>query len=445
MGLTLKRLLNLSVIVLLIFLFAACSKPGAPTGGETSKETREGSKTEGKGTEEIVPEEGAKLVLWDNKEKEGEWAKYVAEKFTEEYGIPVKYANVDHTAASGKLQTDGPAGLGADVFSAAHDHVGTMSKAGLIYDNYYADEYKERFMESAVTAVSAKDDAGELKTYGFPLNIEGVALFYNKDLLDQMGFKPAETMDELIEQSKAFMQKNPGSYGFMIEPGNFYLIHGFVGGNGGYIFGDNNTDPNEIGLNNEGSMKASALMQRIRDEILPLKKEDITADVVNSHFNEGKLLYNISGPWSVKGYQEAGVNFGITTLPKLENGEVPTTFSGTKAYYVNAYSKYPQAATLFAKFATSNEMLLKRYELTGELPPVNALLENETIKADQLKAAFLEQAQYSIPMPNIPEMQTVWGAMENAYTAIWNKAAEPKTALDKGVQQITDAIKSQTK
>jgi arabinogalactan oligomer/maltooligosaccharide transport system substrate-binding protein len=158
-----------------------------------------------------------------------------------------------------------------------------------------------------------------------------------------------------------------------------------------------------------------------------------------------KLLYNISGPWSVKGYQEAKVNFGVITLPELENGEVPTTFSGTKGYYVNSYSKYPQAATLLAKFATSDEMLLKRFELTGQLPPSNALLENETIKADKLNHSFLEQAQHSIPMPNIPEMQTVWGSMEMAYTAIWNKAAEPKDALDKGVQQIKDAIKSQTK
>jgi arabinogalactan oligomer/maltooligosaccharide transport system substrate-binding protein len=231
----------------------------------------------------------------------------------------------------------------------------------------------------------------------------------------------------------------------MIEPGNFYLLHGFVGGYGDFIFGENNTNPNEVGLNNEGSIKAANLMERIRDEILPMKKEDITGDVITSHFNEGKLLYYFSGPWAVKGHEEAGMNFGIKTLPKLENGEVPKTFTGTKAYYVNAYSKYPQAATLLAKFATSDEMLLKRYELTGQLPPSNALLENETIKADELNHAFLEQAQYSISMPNITEMQTVWGGMEVAYTAIWNNAAEPQAALDKGVKQISEAINSQTK
>ncbi|WP_299094803.1 maltose ABC transporter substrate-binding protein [uncultured Metabacillus sp.] len=439
----LKKVLNLSILAMLIFVLTACNKPGSNPAGETANEPTGGSKTEAS-AEEIVPEEGAELVLWDNGDQEGEWAKYVAEKFTEEYGVPVKYETVSHTEAPGKLKTDGPAGIGADVFNAAHDHVGSLVASGLIYDNYYAQEYKERFMEASITAVSAKDNE-ELKTYGFPLNIEGVALYYNKDLLEKMGFEPAETMEELIEQSKAFMEKNPGSYGFMIEPGNFYLIHGFVGGFGDYIFGDNNTNPDDIGLNKEGSLKAANLMERIRDEILPMKKEDITADVITSHFNEGKLLYYFSGPWAVKGHQEAGVNFGVTTLPKLENGEIPQSFTGTKGYYVNAYSKYPQAATLLAKFATSDEMLLKRYEMTGQLPPSKALLENEKIKADEINVAFLEQAQHSIPMPNITEMQPVWGGMEVAYTAIWNKASEPQAALDKGTQQIKEAIESQTK
>ena len=169
-----------------------------------------------------------------------------------------------------------------------------MNTAGLIYENYFTDEYKERFMESAMQGVSIVSD-DELTTYGFPLAIETVALYYNQDLLDEMGYEPAETMEELIEQSKNFMEKNPGSYGFMLEPGNFYYTHAFLGGYGGYIFGDNNTDPDDLGLNNEGSIKAGELMKKIQNELLPIKKEDLSGDVINSYFTEGKLLYNMGG------------------------------------------------------------------------------------------------------------------------------------------------------
>ena len=41
---------------------------------------------------------------------------------------------------------------------APHDHVGNMNTAGLIYENYFTDEYKERFMESAMQGVSIVSD-----------------------------------------------------------------------------------------------------------------------------------------------------------------------------------------------------------------------------------------------------------------------------------------------
>jgi arabinogalactan oligomer/maltooligosaccharide transport system substrate-binding protein len=110
-------------------------------------------------------------------------------------------------------------------------------------------------------------------------------------------------------------------------------------------------------------------MERMHDELLPLKNEDITGDMISSMFNEGKLMYRISGPWDIKNHKDAKVNFGVTTLPTLENGETPKSFSGVKAYYVSSFSKYPKAATLLAEFATSDEMLMKRYEMTGQLPP----------------------------------------------------------------------------
>jgi len=434
---------------MLLAVLAACSKPGdAEVKDEKEQEqgeTEENKEDASNELEALVPEEGAELVLWGNgDDSEGEWIRYVAEKFTEEYGFPVTFEEVAHTDAPGKLQTDGPAGLGGDVFMAPHDHVGNMNTAGLIYENYFADEYNDRFMQSAMQGVSIVSD-GELKTYGFPLAIENVALYYNKDLLEDMGFEPAETMEELIDQSKQFMEKNPGSYGFMLEPGNFYLTHAFLGGYGGYIFGENNTNSDDLGLDNEGSIKAGELMQTIHNEILPITKEDITGDVIGSYFNEGKLLYNMTGPWALKGHIDAGVNLGVTTMPKLENGVVPTTFSGVKALFVNSYSKYPKAATLLAQFATSNEMLLKRYEMTNQIPPAKALLESEEIKKNEYNIAFLEQAQYSISMPNIPAMEVVWGGMEVAFTAIWNGSEQPKSALEKGTKQIREAIDTQMK
>lgn len=447
---------KLATVIALTFLVVAlvigCSKPDTPASSSsvenkedttsTNSSSEKNSESDSESSEGLTPEEGAELILWDNGEAEAEWAEYVAEKFTEKYGIPVIVEEVSHINAPGKLQTDGPAGLGGDVFAAAHDHVGNMNAAGLIIENVFPDEYQERFMEATMIGTSSE---GVL--YGYPTSIETYALFYNQDLLEQHGFEVAQTMDELISQGKEFQKgssNNDPRYGFMMEPGNFYFTYSFIGGYGGYVFGNNGTDASDIGLNNEGAVKAGHLLKRIHDEILPLSTEDITGDVISSFFNENKLLYRISGPWDVKNHTNTGVNFGIAPLPKLDNGKNPTSFSGVKAYYVNAYSKYPKAASLLAKFATSDELLEKRFEMTGQLPPSIALLDSEIIKQDPVSQGFLNQAQYAVPMPNIPEMQSVWGPMGNAFSALWNGETSPKEALDSGVQQIEDAIESQT-
>jgi arabinogalactan oligomer/maltooligosaccharide transport system substrate-binding protein len=413
--------------------------------GCNSQDKSDENKNTDKGNSEtavdIKPEEGAKLVVWDNKDSEKQWAQFVAKQFEEKYGVKVEYQNVDHTKVMAKLEKDGPAGKGADVVDAPHDALGKLVNAGLVMENVFEKEYKDDFMKSAISAVSYKDKDGETKVYGYPLAIETYALLYNKDLVK----KPAGTMAELFTQAKEFTKTKENKYGLLIEPGNYYFNHSFLGGYGGYVFGDEGTNPKDIGLNTKDAVKAGELMQRINKELLPLKKEDLTGDVIGSLFNEGKAMYRITGPWDIEASKKAGINVGVAPLPKLDNGKMPTSFSGVKGYYVNANSKFPKAASLYAKFATSKEMLLKRYEMTNQIPAHNGLLEEEKIKKDEVATAYLEQAKSAVPMPSIPEMQLVWPAMETAFTTIWNDKADVKKSLDAGVKQINEAIKIQQK
>jgi len=426
-----KKFLSLILVFALVFSIAACGKTAEPKQTEQQPAAEQPQQP---AAEEIKAEDGAQLVVWESGGAVGEWMKAVAADFTAKYNIPVTFEEVGHTDAPAKMQTDGPAGLGADVFAAPHDHLGSLVSAGLVLENFWPEEYQKDFMSAAINGTTYDG-----KLYGYPTSIETYALFYNKDLVKT----PAATWDELISQAKAFNNPKEQKYGFMMEVANFYFVYSLIGGEGGYVFGNNNTDPNDIGLNNDGAIKAAQLMQKIHKEILPLKNEDITYDVKDGLFNEGKLMYDLNGPWAVDSHKKAGINFGIAPLPVLENGKNPTSFSGIRALYVNAYSKYPNAASLFAKFASSEENLLKFYEMSGMLPPRTALLDNEKIKGNEIAAGFLNQAQYAVPMPNIPQMQSVWGPMGSALATIWNDNTDPKTALDSAVQQIKDAIAAQ--
>jgi arabinogalactan oligomer/maltooligosaccharide transport system substrate-binding protein len=113
-------------------------------------------------------------------------------------------------------------------------------------------------------------------------------------------------------------------------------------------------------------------------------------------------------------------------------------FSGVKAYFVNANSKFPIAARLFAQMASSEEFQKKNYQMTGVLPAAKSLAEDPDIKADEFTATFLKQFENSVPMPSIPEMANYWTTIDPALASIWNDNADPKTALDSMVQQMKD-------
>ena len=438
------RFLALSLALLIVLGVAGCTKPeadksgdgikadatdNATTGNTSGDGSTEGNASESGSSDELAPEPGAVLKLWDS-DDEGvrKWAEEMIQEFTQKYGIEVTFDTVSHTDAPGKLQTDGPAKLAADVFILASDHIGEMHDQGFIYPNDVSD--KAEFMESSVEACSV---GGTL--YGFPAAIETPALIYNKSLVKE----PPKTFDELIDITKGFLDKNANKYGFMMEVWNFYYAYSFISGYGGYVFGNHGTDPNDIGLNSDAAVEAIKYYRSLK-EIIPLQREDISYDIKSGLFTEGKLIFDFNGPWAIKAYRDAGIDVGVVPMPLLPNGKRPVTFSGIRTYCINTYTDYPNAAKLLAKFLTSKESLLKRYEMTGQLPPRNDLLEVPEIKDDPVNSGFLEQAVYSEPMPTIPHMQAVWGNMETALTELWNNPdADVKTELDKAVQNIKDS------
>jgi arabinogalactan oligomer/maltooligosaccharide transport system substrate-binding protein len=431
-----KRLLVLILVLMMAFAsLAACSdakeeRQSAPAEKNNNEGTTETPSAEGR----LVPEEGASLLVWESAGAELEEAKRLAEAFTAKYGVPVTVQEVEAATAVDRLVTDGPAGLGADLFAAPHGQLGRTVKEGLVLPNdVFADDTKENFIPAAVQGVTFE---GEI--YGYPKAIETYALFYNKDILST----PPATFDELIALAKTYNNPDENKYAFMWDVGNFYFSYGFLSGYGGYVFGENGTNPGDIGLNSAESVEGAEFIQSLKS-ILPLNTADINNDAMTDLFNEGKTAAYINDPLNVQGARDAGVNFGVAPLPILPNGEHMKSFSGIRAWYVSAYTPYPNAAKLFANFTVSRENLAERFTKTKQLPPRIDLLEDPVVAKDPIAKAFLEQAQYAVPMPSIPAMGNVWSPAAAALQTIWNDNADAQKTLDSAVQQIKDAIAAQ--
>lgn len=380
----------------------------------------------------LKPEADASLVIWEDSAERIEYMEFVGAQFTEKYGIDVKVEPV--VDFSNRLIQDAPANIGPDLVEAPHDNMGNLIAAGLIQPNdNTADIIKTDFIDSAANCVIYND-----QVYGYPLSINTYALIYNKELVDT----PAKSFQEIIEFAKTFNNPKKNQYALMWQVNSTYYSHCFLAGYGAYVFGNNGSDKDDIGLNSTGAIEGAKFFHSLKD-ILNVKSADTDTQIIDGLFTSGKVAYTISGQWAVSSYQKAGVDVGVAPLPELPNGENANSFLGVQGLYISSYSKYPNAAKLFAEMASSEEMLLKRYEITHEVPAIKSLIDREEIQTDEITSVFLQQAQNSTPMPSIPQMGVVWDPYMRALQSIWDNDLDPQKAMDECVSIIKNSILAQ--
>ncbi|QHT63541.1 maltose ABC transporter substrate-binding protein [Paenibacillus lycopersici] len=429
-----KKTVSLLMVLTLAATMTACGAKennagNANNAGTTNNGAANNGTNAGGEEAELTPEPGATLLVWEAKE-ERPFVEKMMKEFTEKYGVNVKMEEIGAGDQVAKLTTDGPAGIAADVVLFPHDNLGKAVSAGLVLPNdEFEDEAKAENSEIAVNAVTYD---GIL--YGYPRAVETYAMFYNKDLIAN----PPATFDEVKAFAKTFNDKKNNKYAFMWDIGNFYFSYPFLATTGGYVYGNNGQDKNDIGLNNDGAVQGATYFASLKKDVLPLKSGDVTYDIKKGLFTGGTLAMNIDGPWAIGDIKKSGINFGVAPIPSID-GKPSVSFSGVKAWYVNSFTKYPNAAKLFARFASTKEAQLDDFALTGAIPANKEATEDPKIQNDPTVKAFVEQFKNSQYMPSIPEMANVWTPIGAALSDIWNTGKDPKATLDNAVKQIQDA------
>lgn len=418
----------MSCLLIMMLIVSACNSGGA---GTTTPGTTTDPATAAD-QQEMVPEEGAKLTVWDSGDQKT-FIEEAAKAFKEKYNVEVSFAEVGPDKSMGQMVTDGPAGVGGDVFAGVHDQIGQGVSAGVVLPNdWFEEDTKSRNSEIAIKALTYDN-----MLYGYPKSVETTAVFYNKDLIKEV----PQDWNGVIDFANTFNDIKANKFAIMWEVGNGYYVFPFIGGYGSYVFGSDGTDPTDIGLNNPAAVEATTFIQGL-NKILPLKTSDINADIKKSLFTSNKLAMNISGPWDTGSLKESVKNIGVGMYPNLPNGKPMTPFSGVKAYFVNAYTKYPNASKLFADFITSEEWQTKNFEMNGALPSNTKAAASEQVQSDPIATVFLKQFENSVPMPSIPAMAQFWSPMEAAMSSIWNDNKDPKAALDNLVSQMKSNIET---
>ncbi len=413
-----------------IFSTIALSLALVACGPQESSE--EGSTPKGESTNKEYD-----LLVWEDIEKAGGIEDAVA-KFEEEHDVTVKVVEKAYAQQIEDLRLDGPAGTGPDVLTMPGDQIGTAVTEGLIKELDVPED-----VQSIYTDVAMQSQKVDNKVYGLPKAVETTMLYYNKDLVSEEELPT--TLDEWYELSKEMTDGE--KYGFLALFDQIYYAQSVMSGYGGYIFGTNENgsfNGSDLGLNNEGSVEGAKYIQKFYQEgLFPagiIGEQGI--NVLESLFTEGKAAAIISGPWNIDPFTKAGVNFGVAKLPELANGENMSSFVGVKSYNVSSYSKNAELAEEFVEFIANEENSKTRFEVTKEVPAVQALADDPVVAESEAARAVAEQSQFSELTPNIPEMNEVWTPADAALQTIATGKAQPKEAMDQAVKTIQGQIQA---
>jgi len=306
----------------------------------------------------------------------------------------------------------------ADLFIWAHDVIGKFAEKNRIVpiDKFITAKDSTRFISTAFNAMEYKK-----KTYGLPLSIETLLLFYNKKYVSE----PPKTLNELMGKAKSFSDFEQRKYGLLFPFSNYYFNAMFTHSFGGATFKSNGS----FALNSAAQKKAlEYITHLIKEKVLPFDMIKKTSEYI-SLFNSGNVLFFITGPWDVGSLT---ADYEAAKLPINDKTNMPIEpFLGVKGIYLLRTSKHKAAAIEVMRYLTSAKMEYIMSFIGGEIPANLRTYNFDEIRNDKLKMLFKAQALDSVPMPNLEKMKYVWDIMN---TKNLGNGKERKSIYERALQ-----------
>ncbi|WP_114783828.1 maltose/maltodextrin ABC transporter substrate-binding protein MalE [Vibrio tetraodonis] len=365
-------------------------------------------------------EEG-QLTIWVGGDKAYEGMAQIGQRFEEDTDIKVTVAFPEKLEE--KFPKVAASGEGPDIIFFAHDRFGGYAEGGLLAEVKPSKEIEQGIVDFAWDAATYKG-----KKIAYPVAVESVSLIYNKALLPA----PPKTWEEIPALNAKLQKSGKKAIMWPLRDGA-YFTWPLLSADGGYAFKQvkDGYDINDVGVAKDG---VQASLTFINDMI---KNKVISADmnysVSESEFAAGKVAMTINGPWGWANIDKAGIDYGVTTLPKF-NGHASKPFVGVWVGGISSVSPNKELAVEFLENYLLTNQGLKSLNDDKPLGAVALKSFQKLVDTDARIAATMDNAMNGEIMPNIPQFTTFWYSMKDALDNVVD-----------GRQSVTEALKTAEK
>jgi len=278
------------------------------------------------------------------------------------------------------------------------------------------------------------------KLYGVPTQIENIGLVVDTGLV-----KIPTSFAQLEQEALAYKKKASGNLGIAVQQGSggdAYHMYPFFSGLGGYVFGTNsagNLDPSNIGVANPKFLKNAPLIDKWNKE--GLINAAVDSSTAQNAFLKKQAAFWITGPWNSQLLSQSGLKFKVIQMPKIAYPSVP--FLGVQGFMVTKYAS-AHGVDQLAQDLVSNYISTPSAQLA--LATANGRYPANTIAGKQVNdpvlAQFGKAGTGGVPMPNIPQMSSVWSDLGAAWVKSTKGAGATKArvAFTAASRSIADKI-----
>jgi arabinogalactan oligomer / maltooligosaccharide transport system substrate-binding protein len=356
----------------------------------------------------------SKIRVWTDKDRKVAVEKVVG-AWAASKGLTVEVVEKDFGKIRDDLKTV-QAESAPDVIIGAHDWTGQLAADGLVLPLFPSKATRAQFPSYALGAFSYGTAVKRL--YGAPVALENIGLVVNTKLA-----RVPTTFSSFESQALAFKKKARGNLALAIPQGaagDAYHMYPFFSGLGGYVFGLNkagNLDASDIGVANRTFLSNAAQIDRWNSSGFLNSKIDY--GVAKDSFLKGKAAFWVTGPWEADTLKKSGLSYRIVQVPANKFKSVP--FLGVQGFMVTKF-----AATHGIESAAKDLVGSYMMRPAGQTAlaaangrfPAN-LTAGKAVK-DPVLAQFGRAGSGGVPMPNIPQMSSVWSDLGGA----WVKATK---------------------
>ncbi len=298
-----------------------------------------------------------------------------------------------------------------DVITGAHDWTGDLAASGLIVKLNVPKKTIDALSPFALTGF--KYGSG---IYGIPTQVENVAMITNANLVKTQ----PKTFADLSTQALALKKAGKVTVPFAVPQGangDAYHMYPLFSGLGGYIFGttaSGSVDVKNVGLDNKTFRANQGIINTWNKTGLINSKVDY--GIAKTAFTTGKSPFWITGPWELESIKGLPFKYRVTAVPAIVDGISAVPFLGAQGgmvtKYAAAHGVQTGANALVTQFMASENYQAKLAAADGRTPANKAAAAKVT---DPVLKAFGAAGVGGVPMPNVPQMASVWGALGGAW------------------------------